>query len=68
MTPALFALVDAVLAQEANESRFWRSSAMWESRLHGRDRLRLRIESARFKVARSHLGWWRSLWPLGGGA
>lgn len=53
MTPALFALVDAVLA--AHQRDCWRMTAV----LGGR---------SAWKAAMQDVGWWRSLWPLGGGA
>lgn len=52
-TALLFALVDAVL----NERR----RVSWQMRAHAHHK-------ARWATACEELGWWRSLWPMGGGA
>lgn len=63
MTPALWAVVDAVL---------W--AALYEARMHWRHLLKSNVFSleaanagAYARQLEQHLGWWRSCWPVGGG-
>ena len=62
MTPALFALVDALWLYRWRQWRCWRSA---RRRLGFHEAMGNACEG----MARSGimLGWWRSLWPLGGG-
>lgn len=68
MTPALFALVDAVLWSHyaGNYGYMRRMRGCWKrAGLKGHER-NAHCVMAKYRV--ESVGWWRSLWPLGGGA
>jgi hypothetical protein len=62
MTALLFALVDAVYMQHRNSARQQRARARDDDMAYLMSMFTWNVRSAN-----ASRGWWRSLWPLGGG-